>query len=48
MSLINKVVAIIDNKVPLSELKYSTPFVYEEGDGILNIKWKQIMMQLVS
>jgi len=43
MSLINKVVAIIDNKVPLAELKYSTPFVYEEGDGILNIKWKQII-----
>jgi hypothetical protein len=43
MSLINKVSAIIDNKVPLKDLTYSQPFVYESGQGILSINWKNIL-----
>ena len=43
MSLINKVVAIVNNKVPLKDLRYAQPFVYESGQGILSINWKTIL-----
>ena len=43
MSLINKVASIIDSKVPLKDLKYSRDFVYEEGQGILGIEWRNIL-----
>jgi len=43
MSLINKIAAIVDNKVPLKDLRYSQPFVYETGQGILGINWKNIL-----
>lgn len=43
MSLINKVASILNNKVPLSDLKYTKDFVYEEGRGILDIEWKSIL-----
>ena len=43
MSLINKVAAIVDNKVPLKDFRYSQPFVYESGQGILGINWKNIL-----
>ena len=43
MSLINKIAAIVDNKVPLKDLKYTKDFVYEEGKGILDIEWKNIL-----
>lgn len=43
MSLINNVAAIIDAKVELKDLKYSKDFVYESGQGALNISWKSIL-----
>tara|TARA_B100000902_G_scaffold284953_1_gene270947 strand:- start:1655 stop:2350 length:696 start_codon:yes stop_codon:yes gene_type:complete len=43
MSLINNVAAIIDAKVELKDLKYSKDFVYESGQGALNINWKSIL-----
>jgi hypothetical protein len=45
MSLINNVAAIIDAKVELKDLKYSKDFVYESGQGALNINWKNILPQ---
>ena len=44
MSLINKVAAIIDAKVELKDLKYSEDFVYESGQGVLSINWKNILL----
>lgn len=43
MSLINNVAAIIDAKVELKDLKYSKDFVYESGQGALNINWQSIL-----
>ncbi len=43
MSLINNVAAIIDAKVDLKDLKYSKDFVYESGQGVLNINWQSIL-----
>jgi hypothetical protein len=43
MALINKVASIVNNKVPLKDLRYTKPFVYESGQGILGINWKSIL-----